>query len=223
VIDSEPQDRDTQTEVERDALAQIGTLDAVRAPLALRRSIEELTSGARSRARRRRALRLRVAGAGALAAVAAATAAIVLGAGTQQPPTVLAASRVALGAATLASPAEDPHAPGQLATSVEGVPYPYWGGNRGWPTAGARTDSVNGRSVTTVFYTSDRGTRVGYAIVAGHPLAEPAGKVVVRAGVHFRVLSTDGATVVTWREHGHTCILAARGVPARTLLHLVAS
>jgi hypothetical protein len=196
------------------------TLDAVHAPDSLRRSIEELTSSARPR---RRALRPRLAGAGALAAAVAATAAIVLDVGAQRPPTVLQASRVALGPATLASPAENPRERGLLETSVEGVPYPYWGGRRGWPTAGARIDRLDGRRITTVFYLARDGKRIGYAIVAGHPLAEPSAGAVARAGVRFHVLDSAGATIVTWREAGHTCILVARGVPARTLLRLVVS
>jgi hypothetical protein len=224
---SRPEDTQTeleQTALERTALADIRSLEAVHAPIALRRSIEAMSSGARPSRRRRYALRPRLAGAGALAVGAVATAAVVLGSGVQRPPTVLQASRVALGPATLASPAENPRERGLLEASVEGVPYPYWGGRRGWPTAGARSDRLDGRRITTVFYLGRDGRRVGYAIVAGGPLAEPsAGAVVDRAGDRFHVLDSAGATVVTWREAGHTCILVAGGVPARTLLRLVVS
>jgi hypothetical protein len=47
------------------------------------------------------------------------------------------------------------------------------------------------------------------------------GGVVTREGTAFHVLDAAGATVVTWREAGHTCILAAHGVSAKTLLRLV--
>lgn len=95
------------------------------------------------------------------------------------------------------------------------------GGSIGWPTAGARVDRLGGRTITTVFYATHGGGRVGYAIVAGRPLPSPAGGTVVdRGGVRFRVLAAAGLTVLTWREGGHTCILTARDVPAHTLLGL---
>jgi hypothetical protein len=38
--------------------------------------------------------------------------------------------------------------------------------------------------------------------------------------VSYRVLAHDGATVVTWRRDGHLCVVAGRGVSARTLIGL---
>jgi hypothetical protein len=228
-----------QAELQDAALAHMRALESVRAPDTLRRSIEQMADDAAARPRRRVALprlqapipmgagslRLRLAGAGALVAAAAAVVvAIFLSSGSPSTPTMLQASRVALAPATLASPTENPRDRTHLAASVEGLAYPYWGGQRGWPAAGARRDRLGGRSVTTVFYTSRSGARVGYAIVAGRPLAEPTtGTVLSRGGVRFRVLDAAGATVVTWREAGHTCILAARGVPARVMVRLVLS
>lgn len=222
------------------AAVPLRALESVRAPDALHRAIEQMVGDAAARrGGRRRALpraersrssrgasplRPRLAGAGALIAAAAAVVAIVLGSGGQPAPTVLDASRVALAPATLPSPAENSRDLGKLDVSVEGLAYPYWGGRRGWPAAGARRDRLGGRAVTTVFYASPSGARIGYAIVAGRPLAEPsAGTSLVRGGVRFRVLSAAGATVVTWREGGHTCILAAHGVPARAMVRLVLS
>jgi hypothetical protein len=238
VSDSDPDPEETAAELERGALAQMRTLDAVHAPDSLRRSIERMASDAAERPRWRLALprvqarrlpgasplRARFAAAGTLAAVAIAVVAILLGSGGQRAPSVLEASRVALAPATLASPLENPRERNHLETSVEGLSYPYWGGRRGWPAAGARRDRLGGRTVTTVFYVTHGGARIGYAIVAGRPLGEPsAGTVIERGGVRFRVLDTGGATVVTWREGGHTCILAARGVPAGTMVRLVLS
>jgi hypothetical protein len=234
---SHSQPHDEQAELQDTALAHMRALESVHAPGSLRRSIEQMADDAAARPRRRLALswpqaprlmvragRPRLAGAGALVAVAAAVVAILLGSGGQSAPSVLQASRVALAPATLVSPTENPHDRTRLEASVEGLAYPYWGGQRGWPTAGARRDKLGGRSVMTVFYTSRSGARVGYAIVAGHPLAEPStGTVLSRGGVRFRVLDSAGATVVTWREAGHTCILAARGVPARVMVRLVLS
>jgi hypothetical protein len=74
-----------------------------------------------------------------------------------------------------------------------------------------------------VFYTpvaATGGSRVGYTIVAGRALPIPDAPTITRHGIHFRVLTDNGATVLTWRRAGHTCILAARGVAAGTLAHL---
>lgn len=237
---NDAQSESQHSELPSAALAQMRALESVRAPDSLHRAIEQLVEEARARPHRRFAfprgrepsssprarssLRPRLAAAGALLAAAAAVAAIVLGSGAQSTPTVLQASRVALASATLPAPAENPRDQGKLDASVEGLAYPYWGGRRGWPAAGARHDQLGGRSVTTVFYATTSGARIGYAIVAGPPLAESsAGTVLVRGGTRFRVLHPGKATVVTWREAGHTCILAARGVPARAMVRLVLS
>jgi hypothetical protein len=208
--------------LQRRALASFRELDAVRAPASLHRSIAELTSAPvrRRRASRRRSL---FAGAGALTAAAAAAVALVFGAGAARAPTVLEVSRLAFAPARLAAPAESARRQGTLDAAVEGVSFPYWGGWRGWRTAGARVDRVGGRAITTVFY-ADRGgsRRIGYAIVAGAALTDPAGGAFVeRAGIRFHVLISSNTTVVTWREGGHTCVLAGRGVPAHALLGLL--
>lgn len=211
------------TELEQRALASLRSLESVQAPASLRRSIEESTREASSRRRTRIAPRLRRAGAGALTAAVAVTIALLLSAGTSpHPPSVLDASRLALRPATLPSPAESSRDREVLERSVEGVSYPYWGGRGGWRTAGARVDELGGQRITTVFYAARNGGRIGYAIVAGRPLPVPAGATSVeRGGVRFGVLGAAGATVVTWRESDHTCILVARNVPAHTLLRLV--
>ena len=198
-------EQSTSLQGQRTALASLRSLEAVQAPASLRRSIEGLASDAAPRQRRARARRGWLAGAGAPHA-----------------PTTLQVARVTLEPATLASPAENPHAQGLLESAVEGVPFPYWGGAHGWQTAGARADRLDGRTIATVFYAARDGRRIGYAIVAGQALPTPAGgRTVERGGVRFQVLDTTGATIVTWREAGHTCILAGRGVPADTLLRLV--
>ncbi|HEY5262308.1 MAG TPA: hypothetical protein VIJ33_09360, partial [Solirubrobacteraceae bacterium] len=137
------------------------------------------------------------------------------------------AARLALRPATLASPAESSRDHSVLDSTVEGIAYPYWQGNFGWQAAGARVDRLAGRTVTTVFYTHNSTTytgasRIGYAIVAGHPLRFPSGTVRTLREVSFHILTSEGATVVTWRRAGHTCILVARGVPSSTLMHLAA-
>ena len=51
--------------------------------------------------------------------------------------------------------------------AVGGVTFPSWERAFGWRATGARTDTVGGREVTTVFYANSRGQRIGYAIAAG--------------------------------------------------------
>ncbi len=218
-------DMEQQRSVERQrqALASLRELDAVRAPASLHRSIAQLTSAPGRRRRRTPRRRSLFAGAGALAAAAAAAAVLVLGTGAAHTPTVLEVSRLAFEPARLASPAESPRRQRTLEAGVEGVSFPYWGGWRGWRTAGARVDRVDGRTITTVFYAHrSGGQRIGYAIVAGAALPDPArGATVDRAGVRFRILESGSATIVTWREDGHTCVIAGRGVSAHALLGLL--
>jgi hypothetical protein len=141
--------------------------------------------------------------------------------GSTGAPTVLQASGAGLRTATGAAPAENPYNPHLLAASAAGIDYPYWGGKLGWRAVGARTDTIGGRTVTTVFYTNSRARRIGYSIVSGAALEIPAGgSSVQRHGVSFHVLGHANPTILTWREAGHTCILTARGVGAGTLMRL---
>ncbi len=207
-----------ELEIQRRAVAIVRSLEELPAPASLRRSIQ---APAAVRPPRRRATpRLRLAGALALAAVTVAALVAALGGSSPGAPTVPQAAALALLPATRPSPAESPRDRGLLVGSVEGIPYPYWGAGPGWRTAGARTDRLGGRTITTVFYADGASRRIGYAIVAGHALAPPHGTGASHEGVRFQVLSSAGATVVTWRRAGHTCILAARGVSARTLIDL---
>ncbi len=236
-----------ELEDQRRAVALVRSLERVEAPTLLRRSIElaaggdlvtpgagrpgvEVAAGAmpgriRDRgARRSLASRPspRLAAAVAFAAAVAVVLALVLTTGAStSAPTVLQASGAGLRTASEAAPAESPHNPHLLAASAVGISYPYWGGKLGWKAVGARTDTVGGRTVTTVFYTNSRAQRIGYSIVAGSALAIPAASTAVEhRGVGFHVLNHAGPTIVTWREAGHTCILTARGVSAGTLMRL---
>jgi hypothetical protein len=231
-----------ELENQRRAVAILRTLERVEAPTLLRRSIELAAAGngatagdsrpaggdaQHTRARgshRSLSLRRPPRLAGAVAFAAAVAVALVLAlttGGGASAPTVPAVASVGLRTATRPAPAESPHDSRLLAVSAAGISYPYWGGKLGWEAAGARTDTVGGRTVTTVFYTDRRARRIGYSIVSGGALTVPAGSAVVqRRGVSFHVVSRANPTIVTWREAGHTCILAARGVDAGTLVRL---
>ncbi|HEV3321058.1 MAG TPA: hypothetical protein VG147_02570 [Solirubrobacteraceae bacterium] len=239
-----------ELEDQRRAVMLARSLERVEAPTLLRRSIELAATGdaairdatagegstsagfgrsaqpKRERGSRRSPSFLRrpprlAAGVAFAAAVAVVLVLVLATGGGTSAPTVLQASSSGLGTATGAAPAESPHNPHLLAASAAGIGYPYWGGKLGWRAVGARTDTVGGRTVTTVFYTDSRARRIGYSIVSGAALAIPAGSASVqRHGVSFHVLRHANPTIVTWREAGHTCILTARGVSAGTLMRL---
>jgi hypothetical protein len=212
-------------ERQRRATAMLDTLREVPAPETLHRSVAALASPATPRPRRRSAPRPLLA-AGALAAVAIVTIAIALSAGsTVPPPTVAQAAIVGLGPATQPAPAISVDDPAVLDRSAAGIAFPNWRPHLGWQPAGARSDRLAGRAITTVFYLPADSTggdygRVGYAIVSGRALALPDGKALYSHGIAFHAFDTDGATVVTWRRAGHTCILVARSVDSATLTRL---
>lgn len=222
-----------ELERQRHALAIVGSLDQVHAPQSLRNSIEAAAASTPRGASRQLRLpgrrswrsRLRLVAAGALAAVAVAVA-VALTARTASEPTVAQAATLALRPATLPAPPLSRSHGNVLSRSVEGIAYPYWQDSFGWRAAGARTDRLDGRAITTVFYTpvnaADGRPQIGYAIVAGRALSIPHGSAVEARGVRFHLLSSSGSTIVTWRRAGHTCILVSRGVSAATLVRLAA-
>ncbi len=169
------------------------------------------------------ALRLRLGAAGiAVAALAVALVLAVSGSGGGGPGLSLQqASAVTLRAATLPPPAESSSQKEQLAASVDGVSFPYWGERFGWHSQGSREDRIGGRTIRTVFYSDGTGRRVGYAIVAGTPAPHVSGGAVAwRGGTAYRLHSVDGTEVVTWTRDGHLCVVSGRGVQGRTLLAL---
>jgi hypothetical protein len=167
---------------------------------------------------------LGLASAGAVAAAVVAVAiAVGLGGGGSTAPTVSFSQAAAstLRSATLPAPPESQTQHAQLAVAVNGVPFPYWSERFGWRSTGSRTDRVDGRLVTTVFYGDSSGRRIGYAILAGTPVPRIDGGVIAwRDGVPYRLLNENGAAVVTWLRDGRLCVVSGRGVSSATLLRL---
>jgi hypothetical protein len=200
------------------------------APESLHRRIESLVASHQSRfaprsprRRLRRFSPLWLASAGAVAAAVVAVAiAVGLGGGGSSPTVSFSqAAASTLRAATLPAPPESQAHDAQLAVAVDGVPFPYWSERFGWRSSGSRTDRVDGRSITTVFYADSSSQRIGYAILAGTPAPRVEGGMVVwRGGVSYRLLSENSAAVVTWLRDGHLCVVSGRNVSSATLLRL---
>jgi hypothetical protein len=202
------------------AVTMLRGLDAP-APASLRARVDELTgpSASRRAPRWRRALVLP----GAAVAAAATAAVVILISGGTAAPTVPAAARLAVASATLPSPPANPNDSNELSLQGAGIPFPAWGAKRGWATDGARTDTVGGRRITTVFYKSDSGKRIGYAIAGGAPLSGVQGTTATRYGVTFTMGRAGDVNLITWVRNGHTCVIAGRNVSHATLLRLASA
>lgn len=183
------------------------------APLALRERIESQRAKAPARARRRRWLP-----AGAAAALGAAGVALVLVLGGAGAPSVTDT----LGAATQTAAigvTVDEETPQLLTLGRDGVPFPNFAAKFGWEATGARTDDIDGRPTTTVFYERD-GQEIAYTIVGGEALEVPDGDTATIEGRDYTVLEEDGRTIVTWERGGRTCVLSGEDVSAGELLEL---
>jgi hypothetical protein len=163
----------------------------------------------------------RLASAGAIAAVVVALAIVIGLSGGSSTLSVRDASAPTLRHATTGPPAESSSNRRELMAAVDGVSFPYWDAHFGWRSTGSRTDRVDGRAITTIFYANRRGQRVGYSIVAGTSPAQMSGGIVsMRDGTPYRLLTVNGTAVVSWLRSGHLCVVSGRGVDGATLLRL---
>jgi hypothetical protein len=185
-----------------------------RAPLALRMQHQALF-------RRRRAPAVALGAVGAAGAAGALVWTLAALGGGQAAPTVAQAETIATRAATTSvgePPDDQVTLPGLQAA---GVPFPYWEDRFDWHATGTRTDRLDGRLLTTVFYR--RGAeRTAYTIVSGNPLAPVAAAyTTVRGGTVLAGSWSGGRPVVTWLRRGHTCVLSGgRGVSLGALTQL---
>lgn len=199
------------------AVTMLRSLDEP-APATLRAHLDELTGPAPSRRPPRWRRVFVLPGVTAIAAAVAAVVILVSGGGAT--PTVPVAARLALASATLPAPAVNASESENLVLSAAGIPFPAWGPQHGWTPDGARTDTVDGRKITTVFYTGRHGDRIGYAITNGAPLTGVHGRTVMRYGVRFTLQKSGPAQLISWVRSGHTCVIAGRSVSYSTLLKL---
>jgi hypothetical protein len=199
----------------------------VEAPPALRARVEEMVATATERRRPRLGLgnvgasgiwrRRSLAGALAAAAVAAVLL-VTLSAGGGHTLNLRSAAAPTLLASTIPAPVRSDHSE-FLTASVGAVRFPYLEDAFGWHSSGSRTDTIDGRPVTTVFY-SRGAARIGYAIY-GVPSPSSAGGVVHdEGGTQYRVLSGSGAAIISWTREGHLCVMSGRGASAQELIRL---
>jgi anti-sigma factor RsiW len=172
-----------------------------RAPLALRMGRRAIGS----RRPRRGTFTLALAGP---AAIVATILAVIAGG---EPGLTVAQAATLAARPALATVAEPPDGSAWLpGLRAEGLPFPYWEDRFGWRATGARTDRIDGRAATTVFYR--RGAqRIAYTIVSGQALTSDARPTAITAG---------GRHIVTWLRRGRTCVLSGQSVAPEALLEL---
>jgi hypothetical protein len=219
-------DPNTPLEPVDDRLAERGraliaaAVAETRAPLALRERIEADRSRAAAPARRRRLFGVLIPAGGV---VTAAVVAVVLAVGGGGAPSVLATASLAARGPVLPAPEENKANKALLDSSIEGVPFPYWGELK-WESVGARDDEIEGRAAKTVYYANPKGVRAAYTILAGDAIDPPSDAAKrMDKGVRLFVVTDNGRRVVTWERNGHTCVLSAPlSVPEQKLLDLAA-
>ena len=194
----------------------------VSAPPALRARVEADRS-ARRAPRERRFPALHLAGA---AAVGLCALVITLGIGLfggddrTEAATLAGATNLALSSVQGPAPAEDERDTALVRAGINGLRFPYWDDEFGLDATSARRGHLGARSAMTVVYRG-KGERIGYTIVAGPALALPGdARRTHRGRLPLAVLERGGATIVTWRRAGHTCVLASHQAGAKRLLQL---
>jgi anti-sigma factor RsiW len=204
---------------QRRAVSLLRATDEIVAPASLRASVGELTSARPARRRPRfTAPRIFVPVATALAI---AVVAVVVAVQASSAPSITQTAHLALAAATGPTPVVDPRNEDHLTAHVGAVSFPSYQTENGWRANGSRTDTLDGRAVTTVFYKSPNGMRVGYSIVSGKPLADPkSGRTITRDGVRYILSGARSSRLVTWWKDDHTCVIAGRGASDEQLLAL---
>ena len=222
---------DIRVDDETMALARAGeeligmAVAEVRAPPSLREGIEGKRARAQMRARAPFWRRHRWGLAGvAVGALVVAAIAVQVGPNHNEPSLTSVYAAAQLGSSEGAPAPLGGHPP-VLDARVGSLRFPDWHQRFGVRAVGRRDDELAGRAVTTVFYRSPEGARLGYAVVAGNPLPDrPVGHRVSYKGTTYHVARGSQQTVVTWVESGHSCVIVAPStVPQWRLVDLAAS
>jgi hypothetical protein len=203
---------------QRRALAAIGAAAEERAPSALRARLELARDP-----RPRRALPLRGWTAIPAAAIATAAAVVLTVGGGPGAPTVASAATLAFRAPLHPAGAATANSEALRWPTAVGLAFPNWASEYGFTADGTRTDTLGGRTATTVFY--DRGMqRIAYTIVSGGRLSTgAASSESMLNGTRLWSLHASGRAVVTWLRGGHTCVLSGNPALLSELQRLAAS
>jgi hypothetical protein len=187
------------------------------APLALRERLERDRQKLAAPRRRRRIFG--IATAGALAAVAVLAVMVGLSGGPGAP-TVAEAAGLAAKPPTAGAPAVDQQTPQLLDIDQSGVAFPNWEKKFNWKAVGSRTDKLDGRATTTVFYRNGA-KKIAYTIVSGRALDDPDNYAqVTLQNVPLKVFPNEGSKDVTWLRDGHSCVMSGDGVTTAKMLEL---
>ena len=200
-----------------------------RAPDRLHRRVQELQAEAAERRPRMPALphlgmprsRLRPAVVAATAVAVLVIALVVaLFAGGPGGSRVVQAAELSLSPSTEPAPPTNLEQPALIERSFAGVTFPAWSGKFGWRTDGARSDRVDGRRTTTVYYTHTH-HRIGYTVISGRTIAPPedAEMLTVR-GLELHRFRLGVQDVVTFERNGRTCVLSGDVHDPDTLVKL---
>jgi hypothetical protein len=152
----------------------------------------------------------------ATAAAAILVALAIVFAPGQGSPSVDQVMATAAHGPTSGPPAKDPTDADMLKVSVGSVQFPTWESDGGWWATGARSDSIAGRNVETVFYKNDEGATIKYSVVDGKPIDS-----MDAATTHYEMTGSGDTRRIVWRAGGHTCIIEASGVDPDQLERLV--
>jgi hypothetical protein len=117
--------------------------------------------------------------------------------------------------------------PSQRATPARafaGVTYPDWThAFKPWRKVGGRSDELDGRRTTTVFYRHTH-HRIGYTVIAGDTIEPPAGaERITASGRRMHRFKLGELDVVTFERNGRTCVLAGDVHDPDTLVKLAAT
>ncbi|HVH00091.1 MAG TPA: hypothetical protein VM844_04935 [Miltoncostaeaceae bacterium] len=112
-------------------------------------------------------------------------------------------------------PVPPPPAPGE-----PGAAAAAFAAAAGWTPLGSRTDTVGGRTVTTVFW-GHEGRRVAVTVLPGDAAPPPDGaRRTGRRGLLLYSFEVGPRTAVTWTEDDRTSVLSAIAVPRGELYDL---
>jgi anti-sigma factor RsiW len=149
----------------------------------------------------------------ACAAVIVLAVVLLAPSGTPGAPSISQAAALATRGSTAPPPAAAPGA--RLNVKVQNLYFPDWSSS-GYRAIGQRTDRLDGRFASTVYY-SWHGHRVAYTILSAPALRQPSASVTTVNGTALQTLRIGSRYVVTWRRSNHTCVLSVAGVPPAKL------